>query len=126
VVPVITGTAYYSIVAPGILLDEGSVPLVDGRFDFRFLGDQLGAEFPNLKETSAVAAREPPLTPRKFLDMLVPRPAAERLSDTIEVVVFAQGHTADGAPATAGAKFVMRGGRLMVPRQFLAPAGGRS
>jgi hypothetical protein len=124
------GTAFYSVVAPGILLDEGEVPLERGRFAFHVLPAELNAEFPNVHDETPSDAV---VTPHRaglsalagFVGELVygrPRP---KLSDTIEVVVFAQGTDDAGKPATAGAKFVLRGDRVIIPPAFRPAGEGR-
>ncbi len=123
--PLRSGRVYYSVVAPGILIDEGAVDLSGGRFGVLLLPDQIGAEFANLHD-------HPSIVPLKFGGFPTPRGLAElwqsmvghkrrALSDTVEITIFVEGVDADGKPATAGGKFVLRGSRVMIPDAFLAP-----
>ena len=124
------GEAYYSVVAPGILLDEGRVPLRDGKFSFKVLLSELSAQFPNLHDHTGLPdfsfwrrclnVESRPMKWRlteKFLTVL-PDDARKTLSDTVEVTVFINSGGGEDELVTAGGKFVLRGGRVMVPGAF--------
>jgi hypothetical protein len=126
--PLRSGRVHYSVVAPGILIDEGAVDLVDSRFRLALYPDQIGAEFANLHDDPLSAPAW--LAGYRFRDLMLwdlfARHTRRTLSHTIEVAAFVEGVDDRGAPATAGGKFVLRGERIMVPEMFLAPgAGGR-
>lgn len=53
----------------------------------------------------------------KFLTVL-PDDARKTLSDTVEVTVFINSGGGEDELVTAGGKFVLRGGRVMVPGAF--------
>ena len=123
------GAVYYSVVAPGMLLDEGRRPLTDGRFSFDLFPAEFSAQFTNLQDQPDLPNREPlglrPAHWPRFLRTLFRGERDRRLTDTIEVAVFVEGRDADGRPATAGAKFILRGDEVVVPPMFLARRGGR-
>jgi hypothetical protein len=136
--PLRNARIYYSLVTPGILLDEGDLDLPrDSRFRFRIYPDQLAAQFPNISEGASPFAnfyiesawqRFVRLL-RTNIKTLLTKPGNQvrQLVATIEVVAFAQGEDVQGKPATAGGKFVLRGPRVSIPRQFLEakPNAGR-
>ncbi len=123
-------TVFYSVVAPGILIDQGRLTSADGAFELTLWPDEMGAQYVNLHDPihldeNAFMHRlldlplaRSPLT-REHLDLLLHGASERRLSDTVEVTVFAQGTGADGQPATAGGKLVLRGDRVVVPPAFL-------
>ncbi len=124
-----SGEAYYSVVTPGILLDEGRVPLRGGKFSFKVLLGELTAQFPNIHDHPRLPdfsfwrrclsidgrALKQGLT-EKVLTVLSGG-GQRALSDTVEVTVFVKGGEG-AAQVTAGGKFVLRGGRVMVPARF--------
>ncbi len=130
VAPIIRGRAHYSVVAPGILLDQGVLKLENGKFSMRVFPRELMAQYPNLHDHDG-SAGEPQwsrllsLAPnpdmdnyRKIISGLLSGPASKKLSDTVEVTVFVEGKDAAGKPATAAGKLVLRGSRVVIPLQF--------
>ncbi len=133
--PIEGARVFYSVVAPGILIDEGTLPTTDGQFELALLPTELGAQFgnlhdhPNLDENAFM---------HRLLDLPLVQPASagarlqllrdglrERtLSDTVEVTIFVEGEDGDGRSATAGGKLVLRGEQIVVPPAFL-DGGGR-
>lgn len=128
--PIDGARVFYSVVAPGILIDEGQLSATDGHFELTLLPDELGAQFANLHD-------HPHLEENAFMHRLLDLPLARpfdtgdrlqlllhglrdrKLSDTLEVTVFVQGTDEGGQPATAGGKLVLRGDRVVVPPAFL-------
>lgn len=126
--PVKSGRVHYSVVAPGILIDEGENELKDGRFSFRFYPRQIGAQFTNLHEhllgmQNLIRGRS--ISLRNSLKTLFFGFEEKKLSDTIEFVVFFEGEDPKGQPATAGGKFVLRGERVIVPMGSINKKGQR-
>ena len=116
-----SGTVYYSVVMPGMLLDEGQVPLEkDGRFAFRFLPAELGTEFANFLDAPTVSRSALTHTsPLSFAWKLLAGFREQRFFRTVEINVFVEGVDAPGAAMTAGGKCVARRGRFVIPQPFL-------
>ncbi|EFK96179.1 hypothetical protein LDC_1799, partial [sediment metagenome] len=118
--PLARGRAHYSIVTPGILMDEGEVPLANGAFAIPFLAGQFLAEFHNLhghpfgKLPAHMAWRKAPFV----INALFRGYTKTWLTDTVEIAVFVEGEDAAGAPATAGGKVILRGSRVVLPQPF--------
>ena len=122
---------YYSVVAPGIMLDQGRVALQGGRFRLKVNLEELMAQFSNLHDHPQ-GYRQPqwsrllelgpdPLVHRlrDTLQLLATGHRKKQLSDTVEVTIFVQGEDAAGRSVTAGGKLVLRGTRVIVPLQFI-------
>jgi hypothetical protein len=116
------GRAYYSIVAPGILIDEGAVDLIDSRFRLTLSPDQITAEFANLHDHPAIFSMKLGgyAGEAQHVGNLLAGHTRRVLSDTIEITVFVEGVGANGDAATAGGKFILRGDRALIPAAFLA------
>lgn len=114
-----TGRAYYSVVAPGILLDEGEIDLENSQFRFFIYPNQLGAQFSNLHDDPDGFVSLPPLsndhTIGKMLSLLITGNKQQVLSDTIEITVFVEGTDLHDLRQTAGGKFILRGDRAIIP-----------
>ncbi len=115
----IRGKLYYSLVAPGMLLDEGEATLAGDRFQIKIFPDQFKAQFSNLHDhidnilnLSSRTMVHPTLN---YLGMLFSNSKEKRLAKTIEIVVFAEGIDATGHSVSAGAKAVMRGTQFLIP-----------
>ena len=117
--PLAEATAHYSVVAPGILMDEGELPVTNGEFEFDFRGREFLAEFQNLHGQLVDVMRNRPfgwwMIPLALKDFVFGSTETE-LTDTVEITVFVEGKDADGNDITAGGKFVLRGRRVVIPR----------
>ncbi|GEM_PF-6876868 len=125
--PLHDARAYYSIVTPGILMDEGELPVAQNAFGLTFTPSQFGAQFPNLFEHPGLFNDKPPLVRREdwraFFGNLLTGVTDKRLSDTVEITVFIEGTDERGERRSAGGKLILRGATVMLPELFVADAG---
>jgi hypothetical protein len=127
--PLKSGKFYYSVVTPGILMDEGEGEVRDNRFSFTIYPDQLAAQYPHISEMASPFSmfyiesswqRFYRLLKTNIRTLLTkPGMGTRVLTNIVEIVAFVQGEDQLGKPATAGGKFILRGRRVIIPRQFL-------
>lgn len=123
------GKAYYSVVAPGLLIDEGEVGVKEGRFSMKIFPDQFGAQYPNLFGHPNLISQpfvdpyNPPVRFSEYAQLLARGNVDKKLTDTVEVTVFVQGENGRGELTTGGGKLVFRGERAIVPGAFLKHGG---
>jgi hypothetical protein len=123
--PIASGTLYFSLVKPGILMDEGAIPVKDGKFSYQLRPDQFSAEFPNIADVTwpSIPARLDFFQHlRRILrNTFAVNPKQMSLSDTFEFDAFVLGEDENGRQVTAGAKLILRGNRVIIPGQFVDP-----
>ncbi|MBZ0270495.1 hypothetical protein K8I61_00550 [bacterium] len=125
--PMRDAVAYYTVVTPGILMDEGQQTMDGDEFRLRFFPHQFGDEFPNVKSHPAHPLDSPRSLAEAFrrgIAGLFGGYAEPGLSDTIEIGVFIEGVGPDGEKATAGGKMALRGGRVLIPAAFRDDSAG--
>ncbi len=114
---------YYSVVAPGILIDEGDAPLNGEQFEFSIFPREICAQFFNLHDNIIPIGIDPPLIDTRNLwklpQLLIGGLKEKQLSDTMEIDVFIEGRDENDRLLTAGGKMVLRGNTAIVPVQFM-------
>lgn len=80
----------YSVICPGIILDEGELDLKDGHHTFRFMADQFAMQFPSF-ETVRFADGRPELGDSVFLVFFVTAVGPDgRIAHDVEKVMVRQ------------------------------------
>lgn len=132
------GQGYYSVVAPGILMDEGTMEVRDSKFRFSIYPNQFGAQFANLFDllrlnlldfrlvylSRSYRDSQKGTDLLRFLEVILHGYQHPFLSDTVEVTAFVEGEDESGRPVTAGGKFVLRGSRVVLIQDLLAGNAG--
>jgi len=84
---------YYTLITPGIVMDEGVLPLTKGRFQYNLLPADFAVQYPNYD----------------ILDFKNPR--REMMADTLIFTFFLDGLSQDGKPIHDVKRFVIRGNK---------------
>ena len=100
--PLLDGRVVYTIVKPGVVMDEGEVPVVNGRFAVPFNPADFGIEYPNYDTYSYSEYGD-------GIDM-----ENRSLWDTVVITFFLEGHDGNGESVHSAKKIVIRGGRIDV------------
>lgn len=93
------GKILYSLTTPGIVMDEGTLPVVDGRFLFRFNAIDFGVQFTNYNTTNYSSAGPPAKN-------------SPVLSDTVTITLFLEGEDEKGRNIHSVKLLVLRGNRF--------------
>ncbi len=99
-VPLRDGRVVYTIVMPGVVMDEGEVSVVNGRFAVPFYAPDFGIEYPNYDTFH-------------YSDSGDPMDRENRsLWDTVVVTIYTEGRDGKGESVHSAKKIVVRGGRI--------------